>query len=699
MMRRRRPVLIGNDVNDPFVGDSQLLFGGSCQTMMIVAFIVCVVSTIVVVLIIVPPYSGSTTLGPTTPYPTRLTTSPTTLPTTKATTSSPFTTAPPPPLVLTCVQGSVNVPLGFPVATETFNTTLTGGCPPLVLSFTDAVVGTIAKRRQRRAFETLESTQSGLRGTSGDTLTVLKHVKGIRLGAFQVQDNDADRPVQRSSSRLFPNGILTSTASAVIPNNGASAPNFSMDVNANYVVTAVSKPGSGASAFIHVFTKALLELGGSPFTLSSLAGGSTAPCNSGQGQARVLWDAFAGLWLLSEISSDGSTYCLYVSYTQNPILTLWTLYQFPVSGGNASYPQFASFGTSWYIATVQIGSNTNTELLFFNRTQLVAHSLTTSYYGVTSPIGPVVGLNVTTGWTPVGNRGLVQTPGDSVIPGQFFIRQRDSSFNPVANTPYFNLDVMQYFLAPNGNLSYTAYSIPINTINMGGVEKCIPVPNSGSTLLYSGLQWMGSAAFNTINALANPDDDPPYRLYGTFVTNACGGNGGNIFWFELYWNNATSQFAVRQQGVTPQYPGAYFFLPSIAQDLYGNMVMVFSNSSATTLGYFPSMSSFSRAADDPLGTMRYALGQLVWAQGSAPGPSPISSDGWGWSQVVVADPTSTTGRQFYAVGSYAPPTANTWEGMVGGIRMTGEIVQRVYEGLDVCGQVKTCTFFINVGTV
>lgn len=695
-MRYRRPRRIEStvDANDPFSGESNLLFGGSCQTMLIVAFVVCAVMAIVVVIIVVPPYSGSVTLGPTTPYPTRLTTSPTTTTTTKVTTSSPFTTAPPPPLILTCIEGSINVPLGYPVSTETFNTTLTGGCPPLVLTHVDAVVGTIAKRRQRRSFEEWDSARV-FQGETGETPTVLRHVKGVRLGAFQI---DPDQPVQRSvKSPSYPTGILTSTASAIIPNNGATAPNFSMDVNANYVVTAVTNAGTGNSASIHIYTKALLELGGSPFVLSSLAG-ATQPCNQGAGQAKIIWDAFASLWLLSELSLDGSTFCLYVSYTQNPIMTLWTLYQFPISGGNASYPQFASFGTSWYTATVQTNA-VNTELLFFNRTQLISHSLSTSFYGVTSPVGPVVGLNVTTGWTPVGNRAIVQTPGEAVIPGQFFIRQRDSSYDSLANTPFYNVDILQYFINTGGNLSYTLYSIPINTINMGGTEYCIPIPNSGTTKLYSGLQWMGSAAFNTINALANPDLDPPYRLYGAFTTNACGANGGNIFWFELFWNNATSQFAVRQQGVTPQYPGAYFFLPSIAQDLYGNMVITFSNSSASTLGYYPSMSAFSRAADDPLGTMRYTLGQLVWAQGSAPGPVQAASSGWGWNQVVVADPTSSVGRQFYAVGSYAPPTANTWEGMIGGIRMTGEIVQRVYEGLDVCGQVKTCTFFINVGTV
>lgn len=339
----------------------------------------------------------------------------------------------------------------------------------------------------------------------------------------------------------------------------------------------------------------------------------------------------------------------------------------------------------------------NTELLFFNRSALVSHLLSTSFYSVQSPVGPVVGLNVTTGWTPVGNRGLVQVPA-GVIPGQFFIRQRDSSFNPIANAPYFNLDILQYFVAPSGNLSYTLYSIPVNTFSMAGVDYCIPVPNSGTVKLYSGIQWMGSAAFNTINALSNPDDDPPYRLYGTFVSNACSDNGGNIFWFELYWNNGTSQFALRQQGVTPQYPGAYLFLPSMAQDLYGNMVLIFSNSSATTLGYYPSLSAFGRVADDPLGTMRYTPnGQLVWAPGFSPGP--LAGSGWGWSQIVVADPTSSVGRQFYAVGSYAPLTANTWEGFLSVIRMTGEIIQRVYEGLDVCGQVKLCTFFINVGNV
>lgn len=425
--------LFGEPPHDPFEGHD-LLFHGSCQTMLIIAFVVCAVMALLVIVIVLPGGGGNTPLGPTTPYPTRTSTTTGTTTSSKSTTSSPFTTAPPPPLILSCVQGSINVPLGYPVATETFNTSLTGGCPPLVLTFVDAVVGTIARRRLRN-FETL-GAETTKRGNTGETPSTLQHVRGVRLGAFQINtDRDGDEPVQRSAkSPSFPNGILTSTASAVIPNNGASAPNFSMDVNANYVVTAVSNAGVGSSASIHIYTKALLELGGSPFTLSSLAG-LTTPCNVGSGQARVLFDTFANLWVLSELSGDRTTFCMYVSYTQNPITTLWTLYQFPVTAVNASTPQFASFGPSWYTATIQGVSAT--ELLFFNRSQLVSHSLSTSFYGVTSPVGPVVGLNVTTGWTPVGNRGLVQTPGDNVIPGQFFVRQRDSSFDSLANSPYF----------------------------------------------------------------------------------------------------------------------------------------------------------------------------------------------------------------------------------------------------------------------
>lgn len=686
MARRRRRYDEANDDEFTLSEQNNLLFGGSYQTVFFWLAAIVGIMTITVIVIVVPPYNPPAPLGPTTPYPTRLTTATSTKTTTVGPTTSAPTTEPLPPLILTCIEGSVNVPLGFPVATSTFNTTLSGGCPPTTLTFADAIVGTISKRKRLD----ISTTNSEAFGKSGKFQATPKQVKGIRLGAVQI-DEDAPkiRSEQQERSPSFPNGQMVQTGSVIIPNTGAQNPNLNMDVNTNYVVTAVTS--STNSAYIHVYTKALLELGGSPFLLSSLAG-VAQPCATGAGQAQVYWDSFANQWYLSEVSADGTTLCLYVSYTQNPLLSLWTLYQFGISSGNASYPQFASFGPSWFFASVQVDSNNATELMFFKRSDLTSHVLVATYYSTASPIEPVVGLNSTSGWTPVTNRGLTQI---SSIPGVFFIRQRDNSLNPAAPLPIVDyLDILQYFIANNGTLTYNYYSLAMNAFDSSGDEYCIPVPGS-TNVLYAGQQWMSSASFNTINALANPSESP-YRLYGAFSSSACNTNGGQLFWFELMWSSNTSTWIVRQQGNTPSFPGTFLWLPSIAQDLYGNMVMTFSNSSATTLGYFPSMSAFSRAADDPLGNMRFVLGQLVWAQGGSPGPI---GEGWGWSQKVVADPSSSVGRQFYAIGSYSPTSVNTWEASVGIIRIQGEIIQRIYEGLDVCGQVKHCTFFINVGTV
>jgi hypothetical protein len=224
---------------------------------------------------------------------------------------------------------------------------------------------------------------------------------------------------------------------------------------------------------------------------------------------------------------------------------------------------------------------------------------------------------------------------------------------------------------------------------------CIPVPGVNTTL-YAGQEWLGGRL--TFNPLASPYLGE-YRVVGTFVTEACSANGARVQWFELRFNNATTfQWEVRQQGVslaTP--PTQYLWMPAIAQDKYGNIILVYSNSSTSALGFYPTLGAFSRVADDPLNFMRYATGALLWAPGQAPGPA--WNSGWGYTSLVVADPAMSVGRSFYALGTYAPPTVNVWQGQTGYIQIRGEIIQRDITGQDQCGQLQQCQFFILDGNV
>jgi hypothetical protein len=263
------------------------------------------------------------------------------------------------------------------------------------------------------------------------------------------------------------------------------------------------------------------------------------------------------------------------------------------------------------------------------------------------------------------------------------------------------LDITQYtnISFVSGTANTFSYSIPILNFDSSGPPNCIPVPLNNVTLLYAAQEWLGGRlGFSVLAPLSTGAPLNQLRVVGTFVTGACT-TGARVQWFELEWNNITALFNLRQQGVSPisiLNTGALLWMPSIVQDKYGNTLLSFSNSSVGSPSFiYPSLGSFARTADDTLGTMRYTLGGLVWATGSFPSPS-ISSN-WGYSQVSVADHAQPVGRTFYSIGSFSPGTANSWRGQIAGIRMAGEIVERVYFGLDNCGQTATCTITILVG--
>jgi hypothetical protein len=493
-------------------------------------------------------------------------------------------------------------------------------------------------------------------------------------------------------SIIFPDSQMTVSFPTIISNTGAPQPNFCIETNVNLVVTSVDSQFFGST--IRVYTKSIVELSGSPFQLSSLAPISSPCYATGAGKAQVIFDTFAGIWLFLEASTFNQTlFCLYASDGSSPLLSTYTLYPlyFPTLDGlSVSFPKLAVFNNHYTMTFLY--NDTTSLLVFIDRDSIITQQISTSYFSVLPGLPDLVGYSVSS-WTPLENRGELPVPplvfGNKV----YFMRQRDNSLNPAAPLPVQDyLDILEYsninFIT--GNVTLFSYSLEIINFDASGPSNCIAVPNSNITFLYSGKEWLGGRL--SFNALVDPYLGQ-YRVVGTFVTEAC--IGGRIQWFELEWSTSTSQWIIRQQSVslnTP--PEQYLWMPAISQDKYGNMVLIYSNSSLTPLGFYPSLGAFSRTADDPLNTMRYATGSLVWAQGNSPSPL---TDFWGYTSMIIPDPAQPPGRSFYVIGSYSPGVVNVWQGLAAYIRIKGEIVQRNVLAEDVCGQMQTCEFFILLG--
>lgn len=677
--RRRRPIGENDTVFDvPQSTESKfdILTSGSCVSVAIWFGMISVLVILIVVIAVVPDYGGGGVrleFDTTTFPPLSTTTAPTT--TTVVTTAAP--TTPPPAIVLTCPQNDVETPLGFPLTGTTFGVTFSGGCPPLTQSTTDTLVGSIAKRAH---FHYLEAPIRSV--VRGDTQVAhgVRAIRPIPPSVIALKSIDTER------SPSFPSRQISVTSSTTLNNDGnALQPDFAMDSNINVVVTANNNNGG---ARVRVYTKSMVELGGSPFQMSALAQG-TPPCSVGAlGQSQVLWDRFADIWILMEVAVN-STLCLYASDGSSPLTSSYTLYalSFP-SLPNVATPKLALMNDYYAISFVYNG--TTSALVIVDRAPIVAQQMSVSYFRVTPALPDLVGITPST-WTPLDNRGETTVPAN-ISTGVTFMRQRDNSLDPAAPLPIQDfLDVIVYDDINFGanNASSTAYSIPLTNFDSSGPRFCIPVPDN-STLLYAGQEWLSSRL--SFNGLASPYVGQ-YRVVGTFTTQAC--TGARLQWFELTFNYIARQWQIRQQGVSPATPGLFLWMSAITQDKYGNMLLVYSNSSAANLNYYPSLGAFSRSADDPLGTMRYAQGALVWSQGEAPA-GPVNGT-WGVASQAIADPAESVGRTFYALGSRT--RAATWQGVGARIRMQGEIVQRNVIVEDQCGQVATCEFFILDGQV
>jgi hypothetical protein len=669
-------------------------------TAMVWILLLAVFAVIVVVIAAVPNYSGGTpaNIAPTRTYPPLSTT---TAPPITNTTTTIITTTPIPSLILTCPTNDVMLPLGYPLNNISIGgVTLTGGCDPNSLTYIDTYVGSIAKRTipspKGKMFDSSHLFQNI---TSGKVVQGFNHLssKGSRCGVVirQKKKNSWESSLKTSGnsrSITFPDSQMTVSFPTILSNTGALQPNFCIDTNINLVVISTDSQFFGST--IRVYTKSIVELSGSPFQLSSLAPISSPCYGTGAGKAQVIFDTFASIWLFLEASTYNQTlFCLYASDGSSPLLSTYTLYPlyFPTLDGiPVSFPKLAVFNGHYTMSFLY--NDTTSMLVFIDRDPIITQQISTSYFSVFPGLPDLVGYSVST-WTPLENRGELPVPplvfGNKV----FFMRQRDNSLDPAAPLPVQDyLDILEYsnINFNTGNATLVSYSLAITNFDASGSSNCIAVPNSNTTFLYSGKEWLGGRL--AFNALVNPYLGE-YRVVGTFVTEAC--IGGRIQWFELEWSTSSSQWIVRQQGVSLETPPEqYLWMPAISQDKYGNMVLIYSNSSLTSLGYYPSLGAFSRSADDPLNIMRYATGSLVWGQGQSPSPL---LDNWGYTSMIIPDPAQPPGRSFYVIGSYSPGTVNVWQGLAAYIRIKGEIVQRNILAEDVCGQVQTCEFFILSG--
>lgn len=673
-----------------------------------------------------PPIGGgSTTTGPTTtPGPT--TTAATT--TAAPTTTPPATTAPVPPIMITCPPDATS-PLGKPDGIGALgNAAASGGCTPPIVTFSDAVVGSIARRSADNGRRNAHSTPMHLGLGKGDGTphpgtcvanrvpdlesglpnvfalgvspmerrrrrrrkrSVAATVVNPRVGASSSNGGEGGgeggrkRKKRALRSPSFPDAHITAQGAGVISDTGVLPPDATGAVSTTQAVFATnSLLGTLVGVYDKTFTTAL-----GSFSMASMGTGVCALPNSGDPQ--VMYDQDADRWVLLEFFSPNNTICLFVSDTGDALGSYMEV-QFNFGANLPDYPKLGLWNRV-YALTVNIppsaGQPNPETLCVIDRLAILAGSPTVPMFCAAPFEGPLAGFGFQA-WTPVTVENGPLPPAateSSGTPGvgAVFIRHRDQEIHDtVGLSPVLDFLEIEHWSSINFNNSTfvnVRYRIAVQDFDsaVGACttsDECVPTPTAQELDPLREVV-MQRAAYRYL-----PDCDGQQSLVGAFVSHANGVDNARVRWFELRFERPTPSldplFVLFQEGeINPD--SQHRFMGTAAMDGNGTIAVGYALSSPST---WPSMAMVTRARNDPPGMMR---AETIIAAGE---PSVLSSHRWGDYFSFSTDPSpGSQSRVFYFAGQRTVSGGDPWEARMIRVRVAGEVVERTFLAQDTCG--------------
>lgn len=418
---------------------------------------------------------------------------------------------------------------------------------------------------------------------------------------------------------------------------GVTPPDTIGDIGPTHYVQMVN------ATWLQVFTRTGTTLTpGIPVQLNMLW--SAGNCrNTMRGDPVVLYDNMADRWLLAQFSTANAV-CIALSQTGNPLGMYW-LYefatpQFPdyfkISAWNDGY--YMSANESSYTAYVfdranMLQGNSASSVRFAGQTNFLLSA------DVDGPAAP-----------PPATPGLFYTFKDGAYHGggvdrlELFTLSADwvtpanSTFTLLASVPIsdFNFTVCGFF-------NFDCVSQPDTAVKLDSVSEW-PMWR---------LQYRNFGAYET--------------LVGNFAVDATGTDVAGIRWFELRKTGAGVWSLYQQSTWAPD--GESRFMGSIAMDGFGNIALGYTASSASI---YPSLRYATRAASDPLGTLR-SEAELHAGAGS----QTSVFNRWGDYSSLNVDPLDDC-TFWYTNEYYAATSATGWSTRIGSFRMPGCPGVRVY---------------------
>ncbi len=388
--------------------------------------------------------------------------------------------------------------------------------------------------------------------------------------------------------------------------SGAAGPNhYVQSINSQYRI--YTKTGGSVT-------------GGGPFNLGALLFGSN------EGDALVLYDKFAGRWVVTEFGTTNNFY-IGISQTADPTGAYYT-YQFT----SASFPDYLKFSiwTDGYYMT----ANTSTKRVYaFERDQML--------------LGNVSSRSINKTFSPPNDGGFA-CPLSADVDGQLpplgtpcpiFSYEDDGWGGTAVDRINIYNAAVTWGTTPSMNITL-AQQLPTTPFDASYDSNWDDIAQPGTTDKLDGIG--GVFTFRA-----------QYRVWtgyhsvvlnqGVKVNSTTGQRG--IRWYELRKNSTTGIWSIYQQSTySPDVLNRW--LGSIAMDDNGSIGMAYAVSGVNGItNVYPSLRYTGRLASDPLNTMTYA------EQTAAAGNSAQTGiNRFGDYSHTALDPTD--GTVFWHTGEY-----------------------------------------------
>src|SRR2546426_2179247 len=486
------------------------------------------------------------------------------------------------------------------------------------------------------------------------------------------EKSDPVQPVRSPSRPLaMPTPSLTfGGINAVTSSCACLPPDTDGDVGPNHYIQAVN------SSF-QVFNKSGVTLAG-PTTYNSFfsALGPTTPCgnNQNQGDPFAFYDHMANRWVISDFAYPPTGVinyeCIGVSKTSDPVAGGWWLYALQVDPANPTwigdYPKFGLWPDAYYLSVNLFDQITSA----FEGVRVFALPRSAMINGAGAPNPGAV----TFGLTPAtlgDSYSLVPATFRSGIPpagqSEYFMSINSSAVADTVENQVFAWRFHVDFAIPaNSTFGVGAPHAPDASITVNGFVDAFTstttdlVPQTGTTRL---LDTLGD---KLMTPLVYQNLGGTESLYVSHtINNNQGGTGPTAIRWDQFnvSGNTIPATPAQQQTFNNGADGLWRWMPSLAVDGQGDLVIGYTESSSTTN---PAIAYAGRLAADPPNTL--AQGEALLIQGAGHQTSP--SQRWGDYSATSVDPSDNC--TFWHTNEYYSATSSSnWNTRIGKFSFPG----------------------------